>query len=173
MGFAIGQNLEGQRQQRIARQHGGRFVEFHMGGGLAPAQHIVIHAGQIVMDERISVHGLQRRADPQRWAGGDVEQAGRRAHQKRPQPLAAGEDGIAHRFLHPGVTAMGLGQKLAQHAVHGRGCLGERRIQFAEIRPLAAGESGGGGPATFSGLQFCHDPPVICRRYLPAGRTAI
>jgi hypothetical protein len=24
-----------------------------------------------------------------------------------------------------------------------------------------------------SGLQFCHDHPVICRRYLPAGLATI
>ncbi|MNL53779.1 hypothetical protein D3C87_1770510 [compost metagenome] len=50
-----GQQIERQRLQRIAGQHGGGFVELHVRGGPATAQRVVIHAGQVVMDQRIGM----------------------------------------------------------------------------------------------------------------------
>jgi hypothetical protein len=61
--------LEGQRLQRIARQNRGRLVPFDVHGGLAPAQVVVIHAGQIVMHEAVGMQRLDRRGGPDRALG--------------------------------------------------------------------------------------------------------
>ena len=46
-----GEQFEGQRLQAVADEQGGRFVEFHMAGRAAAAQHVVVHAGQVVVDQ--------------------------------------------------------------------------------------------------------------------------
>ena len=62
---AIGDDVEGQRQQRVAGQDGGRLVEGLVHGRLAAAQIVVVHRRQVVMDEGIAVHAFERRADAQ------------------------------------------------------------------------------------------------------------
>ncbi len=68
MGLGCGKNFKGQRQQGIARQHGRCLVELDMGRGLAPAQHIVVHARQIVMHQRIGMYRFKGSTHPQGWA---------------------------------------------------------------------------------------------------------
>ena len=73
--------------------------------GLAPAQIVIIHAGQVVMDQGIGVQHLDCRARPasDRESGGAPNS--RRPHaatRKGRMPLAPGHHGIAHCFLHPG-----------------------------------------------------------------------
>ena len=53
--LGFGKNLESQRLQCIADQQGGRLVVFDMAGRPAAPQHVVVHAGQIVMDQRIGM----------------------------------------------------------------------------------------------------------------------
>jgi hypothetical protein len=96
---AIGQYVEGQRQQAVAGEDGGRFVEGPVHGRLAAAKIVVVHGRQIVMDQRIAMHAFQRRGDPQRCIAGrfGFEQRGTFQHQKRPQALAAIEHAVPHR----------------------------------------------------------------------------
>ena len=65
MGVGMGENFEGDRLQRIAGQHRRRLVIGAVHSGPAPAQIIIIHTGQIVMDQRIGVNALERRGDAQ------------------------------------------------------------------------------------------------------------
>jgi hypothetical protein len=51
MGFGRHHDFKGQRLQRIASQHGGRLVERLVDRGLAPAEIIVVHARQVVVDQ--------------------------------------------------------------------------------------------------------------------------
>ncbi len=69
------------------------------------------------MHQGIGVQGLDRGADPQGPVLGNVEQARAGQDQEGPEPLAASEDRIAHRLLHPGVMAGGLGQEGVQGPV--------------------------------------------------------
>ena len=48
------------------------------------------------MHQRIAVHAFERAAGEQRAFAGGAEQRGALDHQKRPQPLAAAEHGVAH-----------------------------------------------------------------------------
>ena len=49
--------LEGLKM-RCTDQQGGRFVELDVHRGLAPAQRVVIHAGQIIVHQRVGVDHL-------------------------------------------------------------------------------------------------------------------
>ena len=118
MGLRARQEFKGDGEQRIARQHRRHLVKSDMGGGAATAQIVVIHAGQIVMHQRISVQGFDGGADAQGPRIRHAEQPRRLQHQEGAQPLAARLDGIAHGFLHPGLAAGGLGQHRVQGGVH-------------------------------------------------------
>jgi len=49
--WLLGHDLEGKALQAVADQQSGGFVEFQMHRGLAPPQHIVVHAGQIIVHQ--------------------------------------------------------------------------------------------------------------------------
>jgi hypothetical protein len=87
------------RLQRVARQQCSRLAERDVAGGLAAAQDVVVHARQIVVDERVGVDYLHRRR-------GTVDDGRIRARhlsggigQERPHTLAAPQHGIAHRLV--------------------------------------------------------------------------
>ena len=61
--------FEGERQQAVAREDGGRLVEGPVHRRLAAPEIVIVHRRQIVMDQRIAVHAFERRGDPQRIAG--------------------------------------------------------------------------------------------------------
>ena len=64
-----GQHLEGHGLQAVADQQGGRFVVLDVAGRAAAAQHVVVHARQVVVDQRIGVDHFD-------GAGDDVEASG-------------------------------------------------------------------------------------------------
>ena len=77
VGPGIGQDLEGERLQSVARQNGGGFVEGAVGGRLSPPQIVIVHRRQVVMDQRIGVHAFDRRAGAHRPAVRAPERARR------------------------------------------------------------------------------------------------
>ena len=153
MGFLIRQNLKRDGQQGVACQHRRHFVKGDMGGGATAPQIIVIHAGQIVMHQRIGVQHFDGRAGAQGVAVIHPEQAGGMQHQERPQPLAAGEGGIAHGFLNAALGAMGAWQHRFEGCIH----------------RLGAGRDGAGqvGRGWAAGLFLVHGH-VQLPHYLPA-----
>ena len=90
-------------------------------GGLAAAQHVVVHAGQVVVHQRIGVDQLDRGA-------GDLAAARARAaghlaggeRQQRPHALAAAEHGIAHRLVQARRRDVAGGQQPRQRRFHAR-----------------------------------------------------
>ena len=64
IGRGIGQHLEGEGLERVAGEDGGRLVEGLVHGRPAPAQVVVVHGGQVVMDEGIAVQELERAPRP-------------------------------------------------------------------------------------------------------------
>ena len=66
MGRLVGEDLEGQRVQRIAGKDRGRFVEGVVHGRLAAPEVVIVHARQIVVDQRIDVDAFDREPDPHR-----------------------------------------------------------------------------------------------------------
>ena len=108
VGGGIDQHLEGQRQQRIAREDGGRLAELDVTGRLAAAKIVVVHGRQVVMDQGIAVHQLDRRADAQGAALGHAEHAGGGQYEKRPKALAPVQGGIAHGRENPRLGPVGF-----------------------------------------------------------------
>ena len=64
--------------------------------GQATAEIVVVHGGEIIMDEGVAMHAFKRRAHPQRTFGRHAEQARCFDHEEGPQPLAGCQSGIAH-----------------------------------------------------------------------------
>ena len=60
------QDLEGERQQRVAGKDGRRLVEGPVDGGTSAPDIVVVHRGKVVMHQRIAVHAFQRRGGIQR-----------------------------------------------------------------------------------------------------------
>ena len=58
IGRRLGQDLEGQRLQGFAGQDRGRLVEGLVHGRAAASQIVVVHGGQIVVDEGIAMQEL-------------------------------------------------------------------------------------------------------------------
>ena len=70
-------------------QHRRHLVKGDMGGGTAPAQIVIVHAGQIVMHQAVGMQRLDRSPHPQGPRIIDSKQPGRMQHQEGPQALAA------------------------------------------------------------------------------------
>ena len=100
--FALRGDLKRLRQQRVAREHGDAFAENFVVGRLAAAEIVVVHRGQIVVDERIGVDAL----DGARERHGDCVAATTRfgggQEQSRAHSFSAGEKRVAHRLVNRG-----------------------------------------------------------------------
>ena len=128
--FALRGDLKRLRQQGVARQHGDAFAEDLVVGGLAAAEIVVVHRGQIVVDERIGVDALdgagQRQGVVFRAAAGlGGGQAKRRTHS-----FAAGKNRIAHGFVDGGGFGRFRRQEFIQRAVDGFRARGQELLQF-------------------------------------------
>lgn len=99
MGGRIGQDFEGKRQKRIARQYCRRLVEGLMRCRAAAPQIIVVHCGQIVVHERITMDAFDRRARVQRRFIRQAAQSGALQSEKGAQAFSASQCGIAHRLI--------------------------------------------------------------------------
>ena len=108
------QQFEGQRLQRVAGQQRIGLAELHVHGGLATAQHVVVHAGQVVVHERIGMDQFDRTGRAQRrLADGGARRGERRhrfargQHQQRSKALAPIEHRITHGLAeqHRGIDA--------------------------------------------------------------------
>ena len=114
---AAGEELEGERDQRVAREQGGRLVEGLVAGRSAAPQVGVVHARQVVMDQGVRMDALERDGGGAGVAG-RVEGARRRQGDHGPEAFAAGLQRVAHRGVEPGragVRGRGQGTKGRLH----------------------------------------------------------
>ena len=97
-GAAQRHHFKGAGEQGIARQDRVGLAVHLVIGGPAAAQIVVVHGGQIVMDQRHGVNHLQRhRRGHRQFAVAAGQLTGRQA-EDRPQALAARQQRIAHRL---------------------------------------------------------------------------
>ena len=61
----FGDPVERQRQQRVAREDRGRFAERLVVARASPAEVVVVHRGQVVVNQRVAVHQLDGAAREQ------------------------------------------------------------------------------------------------------------
>ncbi len=97
VGGGIGQNREGQREQPVAGQDRGRFVESLVNRWLPATEIVVVHGRQIVVDKAVAVNAFERRRGPQDALTPGAEHASGLNHQERAQPFATAQGSVAHR----------------------------------------------------------------------------
>ena len=114
MGRGIGEDVERERVQAVAGEHRLGLAESLVHRRLAAAQIGIVHARQIVVDQRIDVDRLDRAADAQRSIAVDREQSRSGDGEQRPKPLAAADRGMAHRLEQALAAVPGRGQSLAK-----------------------------------------------------------
>ena len=95
----VGQNGKRQGLQGIARQDGCAFIEGLVYGGLATTQVVVIHGGQVVVDQRVGVDQLDGRRGGVQGVVFCSQGAPRQIDQQRAQALAAHQQAVAHGCL--------------------------------------------------------------------------
>ncbi|CAN4032121.1 aminoacyl-tRNA hydrolase, partial [Dysosmobacter welbionis] len=88
---AVGLRLEG-----VPRQHGQRLAVDLVVGGLAPAQVVVVHAGQVIVDQGVGVDQLQGAGHGQgRLPVRKARQPGKLQGQHRPDALAPRQQAVS------------------------------------------------------------------------------
>ncbi len=76
-------------------------VEIRVVGGFAPAQIVVVHGRQIVMDEGIGMNALQRPGKGHNRCAAKTVQTGADQTQHGTQPLASGQETVLHGDAQP------------------------------------------------------------------------
>jgi hypothetical protein len=92
---------EGLRLQRIAREQRRRLAEGDVARRLATAEHVVVHARQVVVCERVRVNHLHGGRRPVDGIGIRFDELAGGVREKRPHPLASAEHRIAHCLDQP------------------------------------------------------------------------
>ncbi len=92
----FGEHLEGERQQRIARQYRHGVAEDFVTGGPAAPQVVVVERRQVVMNQRIGVHQFKRAGRVLHARGAVGNGVGGGHAQDGADALAAGEQAVAH-----------------------------------------------------------------------------
>ena len=117
MGFGVNQQFESNLVQRVSGKHRNRLIEGLVHCRFAAPHVVIVHARQVVVNQRIDVNGLDRTADAQRRGGVDIEQPARGDCQQRAHPLAAADRGMAHRLVKRGACIVRYRQKLVEQVV--------------------------------------------------------
>jgi hypothetical protein len=101
-----------------------------MAGGYAAAEVIVVHAGQIIMDEREGVHALDGGGEGQRAFAVTTAGFVRREQEERAQAFASGKYRMPHRLVHDRRAGGGFGQRAIEGFLDGGAVAAEEVFQF-------------------------------------------
>ena len=120
-----GRKQDGERvgQQGVAGQDGQGLAVNLVAGRAAPAQRVVVHGRQVVVNERVGMqhlYGAGRRQDVRGSAAEDLVGS---AHQQRAQALAAGRQRVGHGFGQGGLRPFKTGNKTGKGRVYCGGTL--------------------------------------------------
>ncbi len=125
----LSEDLEGQDLERIAGEDRGRLVESLVAGRPTPAQVVIVHRRQIVMDERIGMDQFHRRSRAVQPGRVHADRLAGQIDQQRADPLAAAEYRIAHRLVEPVRTLIGRRQPAFKNALDAVAVKGERPLE--------------------------------------------
>ncbi len=109
------------RLQAVARQDRDAVAVDDVQRRPSAAERVVVHGGQVVVDERVGVDELDGARRRKRAASTGVPArltaSAAASGQERPQPLAAGEDAVAHRLADERRTGRRLRQPALERIV--------------------------------------------------------
>ena len=94
--FGGGNRIEGRRQKGVAGQDSLGLAEDLVVGQAAPAVVVIVHAGQIVVNQAVGVDHLDGRGEGQGLLPVSPAQAAEFQHKDGPQPLAPSQKAVAH-----------------------------------------------------------------------------
>jgi hypothetical protein len=111
------QHRERLRLQRVAREQRHGLAERDVARRLAAAEHVVVHARQVVVHERIGVDHFHRRRRRVDNRGIRIGELARGVGEKRPHALAAAQHGVAHRLDQRRRPAVDARQRTVEHVL--------------------------------------------------------
>jgi len=144
--FASGGDLKSLGEQGIAGQHGDAFAKDFVAREFATAIIIVIHGGQIVMDEGVCMYALDGAGQ---WHGVSfVAPAGRRSGQaqSRPHPFSASEKGVPHGLVDRCRFRGSARQKMVKGLIDRHSSRFEKPAEIELVLELGAFTRGRHGP---------------------------
>ena len=115
--FFVADDFKGIGQQTVAGQNGGGFVKLLVAGWFAAAEVVIVHGGEIVVNERIGMQHFKRDSGAERFFLRYAEQGGALADKERPQAFAAVHDRIFHGLNHSFFGAGWKGKEFGQAVV--------------------------------------------------------
>ena len=124
-GRGAGEDFKRDSQQPVAGEDGHTFAEDFVRSGPAAAEVVVVHAGEVVVDERVSVDALDGARGGRGRGNLTATGFGSRKGQDRAQPLAPGEERVAHRLVDRLGLHAGAREKAVERAVDEGGASGE------------------------------------------------
>ncbi len=95
----VAEKLERECMEGISSEHSNRFTVDLMAGGLSTAEVVVVHAREVIMDEREGMKHLESTGSWKSRISCLAESLGGDQTEDRPEPFAAGEDAVAHGFV--------------------------------------------------------------------------
>jgi hypothetical protein len=101
MGFRSRQNIEREREQPVSGKDRSSFIKRLVCRWATAPQGVIIHAGEIIMHQRIAMYALQcgRRHKGIFWR--DTKESGGLGYEKRAQALSAAEGRISNSLQQP------------------------------------------------------------------------
>ena len=144
LGVLVSDDVERVSEQTIAGKDRGGLVECAVHGGLAAAKIIIVHGGEIVMDQRVAVHAFERRCHPQCRHALCIEKRRTFQDEEGPQPLAPVQNPMAHRRQQVAwpqdlAIAQALIEKTAQQVFHGLRAQGQQAFKGGQGRFVHTG----------------------------------
>lgn len=130
--YGGGHKPEGVGQQGVARKDGGGFIEGLVAGGAATAQIVIIHRGQIVVDEGVRVDHFQRGGEGITASALRPNRAAVDRHSTGRRRLAAREEAVIHGFLESSLHGNGV-EAVLKIRLHLRAAFGEDRLDLLGI----------------------------------------
>ena len=94
-----GQHLESQRLHGVGGEDCGGFIEGAVGRRATTAQVVIVHGGQIVMDQGEGMHQLDGDCRRIEHVGRHAQRLARGIDQQRPDPLATTQRRVAHGLV--------------------------------------------------------------------------
>src|SRR5215831_18941421 len=114
------EDFKSEGEQRIPGKYRESFVELLMARWLAATEIVVIHRGQIVMNQRISMDHFDRRCDRQHRLPVILIRSERRHTKTRPDALAAIHRAVSHGLMNPRRDHRFCGKQLIERGIDGR-----------------------------------------------------